>query len=376
MVLRRIARRTRNRGIVALVLAGVTVLSTACGGASSGSTDSKVGGGELPTSGTVQFFGQSRENPYFGLNVDGAKSVADKHGWDVKYVESTSQEEQDAAIQQMLVQGEKPLGVILNPISGQAAIASEQAIKAAGIPLVIINQVPAPNQKDLFDAYAGVNDLGSGQTAAQLLIAGAKKAGITLGDGLIVNTVAGHTAAQDRVKGFMAELEKETPSSKVLDDVTSGGFLEAEGYSIGSQVIPANKGKINWVYGVNDALALGAIRAAKENGLVPGKDVLFVGGTCMNSKTNKAVLDQELVGTAVQSPFVEGASAMYALAAYIKTGKVADGEANLTADAPPSIDGAPHKWNFMPNPKVDGTQESFDSTKIWGMSASELCNYS
>jgi ABC-type sugar transport system substrate-binding protein len=375
MVLRRFARRSNHPGAVALLLVGVSVALAACGG-SSGSEGAKGAAGELPSSGTVQFFGQSRENPYFGLNVDGAKSIADKHGWDVKYVESTSQEEQDAAIQQMLVQGEKPLGVILNPISGQAAVASEMAIKSGGIPLVILNQVPRSDQEELFDAYAGVNDVGSGQTAAQILIEGAKKAGVPLGDGLIVNTIAGHTAAQDRVKGFLGELAKASPSSKVLDDVTSGGFLEAEGYDIGSQVIPANKGKINWIYGVNDALALGAIRAAKENGLTPGKDVLFIGGTCMNSKTNKAVLEGELVGTAVQSPFIEGAAAMYAMAAYIKTGKVTDGETNLSADTPPSIDGPPHKWNYMPNPTVAGTQESFDSTKIWGMPASQLCNYS
>lgn len=376
MVLRHFAGLTRHRGTFALVGVSLSLLLAACSGSPSASPGAKGAGGDLPSSGTVQFFGQSRENPYFGLNVDGAKSVADEHGWDVKYVESTSQEEQDAAIQQMLVQGEKPLGVILNPISGQAAVASEMAIKAAGIPLVILNQVPRSDQKDLFDAYAGVNDVGSGETAAKILLDGAKKAGVKLGDGLIVNTVAGHTAAQDRVKGFLAELAKASPSSKVLDDVTSGGFLEAEGYNIGSQVIPANKGKITWVYGVNDALALGAIRAAKENGLVPGKDVLFIGGTCMNSKTNKAVLDGDLVGTAVQSPFVEGAAAMYAMAAYIKTGQVIDGETSLSAEAPPSIDGPPHKWNFMPNPVVGGTQESFDSTKIWDMPASQLCNYS
>lgn len=233
-----------------------------------------------------------------------------------------------------------------------------------------------PEQADLFVAYGGVNDYLSGQNAAQLLIAGAKKAGVELGNGLIVNTVAGHTAAQQRVAGFKDEMKKAFPSSsEVLADVHSGGYLENEGYSIGSQIIPANKGKFNWVYGVNDALAYGAVRAAKESGIQPGKDVLFVGGTCMNSTTNAAVKKGELVGTSVQSPYIEGAAAMYALVAYLNTGKVTDGEQNLSPDTPLSIDAPPHKWNYMPNTMLDGSEKSYAETKIWGKTAQELCNY-
>lgn len=369
------ADRQRKRAYLTAVAGctAATLVLTACGNAQSSTSSAPDG---MPSSGEVMFFGQSRENPYFGQNEIGAHEVAESYGWDVSYVEASTQEEQDSAIQQMLAQGAKPVGVVLNPISGEAAVASEQVIKAAGIPLVILNQVPTEEQDSLFDAYAGVNDYGSGRTAAQLLIAGAQKAGVPLGDGLIVNTVAGHTAAQQRVAGFTDELKQSSPSSAVLSDVTSGGFLEAEGYSIGSQVIPANKGKFTWVYGVNDALALGAIRAAKENGILPGKDALFVGGTCMNANTNAAVINGELVGSAIQSPLVEGQSAIYALAAYLNNGSVLDGDADLSADAPPSIDTPPHKRNFMPNTKLDGTAASFDSTTIWGRPASELCNYS
>lgn len=330
---------------------------------------------ELPKQGAIVMFGQSRENPYFGQNAVGAEAVAKQYGWTLTYVEAASQEQQDAAIQQMLATGDKPIGVVLNPVSGAAAVASEMAMKEAGIPVVILNQVPAPEQKDLFVAYGGVNDYMSGVNAAQLLVAGAKKAGVTLGDGLVVNTVAGHTAAQQRVAGFTDEMKKDAPGVNILSNVNSGGYLENEGYNIGSQIIPANKGKFNWVYGVNDALAVGAMKAAQESGIQPGKDVLFVGGTCMNANTNAAVKKGELVGTSVQSPYVEGAAAMYALVAYLNTGSVVDGEQNLAADAPPSIDTPPHKWNYMPNTMLDGSDESYTKTVIWGKTAQDLCNY-
>lgn len=331
---------------------------------------------ELPGEGSIVMFGQSRENPYFGQNAVGAGDVAAEFGWDFTYVESSSQEQQDAAIQQLLATGQSPIGIVLNPISGAAAVASELSITNAGIPLVILNQVPSKEQADLFIAYGGVNDYLSGVNAAQLLIAGAEKAGVELGNGLVVNTVAGHTAAQERVQGFRDEMARAFPeNSEILADVNSGGFLENEGYSVGSQIIPANAGKFNWVYGVNDALAYGAMRAAKENGMEPGKDVLFVGGTCMNATTNEAVMNGELVGTSVQSPYIEGAAAMYALVAYLNTGEVINDERNLDAANPPSIDEPPYKWNYMPNTMLDGSAESYTSTMIWGKSAQDLCNY-
>ncbi|WP_335947097.1 MULTISPECIES: sugar ABC transporter substrate-binding protein [Salipiger] len=331
---------------------------------------------ELPDSGSIVMFGQSRENPYFGQNAVGAADVAKQFGWDLTYVESATQEQQDAAIQQLLATGGDPLGIVLNPVSGAAAVASELAITSAEIPLVLLNQVPSAEQGALFVAYGGVNDYLSGVNAAQLLVAGAEKAGVTLGDGLVVNTVAGHTAAQQRVQGFRDEMARSFPDGvSILADVNSGGFLENEGYSIGSQIIPANAGKFNWVYGVNDALAYGAMRAAKESGLEPGKDALFVGGTCMNATTNEAVMNGELVGTSIQSPYIEGAAAMWALAAYLNTGEVVDGETNLSPEAPPSIDEPPYKWNFMPNTMLDGSPASYEQTKIWGKSASELCDY-
>lgn len=98
---------------------------------------------DLPKSGSIIMFGQSRENPYFGQNAVGVADTAAKFGWEYTYVESSSQEQQDAAIQQMLATGKKPLGIVLNPVSGAAAVASEQAIKQAGIPLAILNQVPS-----------------------------------------------------------------------------------------------------------------------------------------------------------------------------------------------------------------------------------------
>lgn len=340
--------------------------------------DAAAASGSLPKSGEVVFFSQSQENPYITQMKLGAEKEAKKYGWTLKFVENNnSQEQQDQQIQQVLAGGKKPLGIILHPFLAKSARASQQAIKAAGIPLIITNQVPQKGSEQLFDAYAGTSDILSGATAAELLATKAKEKGMELGGGLVFGFPTGYQSHEDRVKGFQDKLAEVATSAKVLRVENSEGFLEEEGYKVASQVVPANKKKINWVYALNDAEAVGVIKALRENGLTPGKDVLVTGGTCMNAGTAKAVVKGDLVGTAVQSPFVEGQLSSITLAQFLKAGKkTKEGETNTDADAPPADAEVPHKWNFMPNPAVDNNAKAYETTGVWGKPAKTLCEYS
>ena len=43
-----------------------------------------------------------------------------------------------------------------------------------------------------------------------------------------------------------------------------------------------------------------------------------------------------------------------------------------TADTKPSDDGAPSRFNFIPNPAVGNTQADLDKFKLWGWTFKEL----
>ena len=94
-----------------------------------------------------------------------------------------------------------------------------------------------------------------------------------------------------RRDAFPPALKKLDPTAKVIKSYPTKGFGPTEGYDVATQVVPAMKGKFNFVYTLNDAIGLGVIKALKENGLTPGKDVLVVGGTCLGKATNKAVVN-------------------------------------------------------------------------------------
>jgi ribose transport system substrate-binding protein len=56
---------------------------------------------------------------------------------------------------------------------------------------------------------------------------------------------------------------------------------------------------------------------------------------------------------------------------------VNEGKLYLTAtpDTKPSDDGAPSRFNFIPNPAVGNTQADLDKFRLWGWTFKELCNY-
>ena len=142
--------------------------------------------------------------------------------------------------------------------------------------------------------------------------------------------------------------------------------MAQEGYKTASQIIPAHKNEISWVYTENDSLAEGVIQALKENGLHPGKDVLVVGGTCHGDTTN--LLNKEIIGTGIQAAYLEGWSSVQSTHKYLQSKKVADGETYLPGDpnTAPSDAGEPHRFNFIPNPWVGNTQADLDNFKLWG----------
>jgi ABC-type sugar transport system substrate-binding protein len=302
----------------------------------------------------------------------GARAKAKDLGYDIKIIESSrDQAEQDSQVQQEIASGEKVSGYIWWPYVNAAGTGSLRALSKTGVPIVFTNQYPIPGTEKFWTAYAGVNDFLNAETAAKALVkACAESKTVKCDKGLIITFPAGYSAGSDREKAF----RKAAPNLTVIQTQPSG-FMAQEGYKTASQIIPAHKSEITWVYTENDSLADGVIQALKENGLQPGKDVLVVGGVCHGDTTN--LLNGALVGTGVQAAFLEGWSSVQSTYKYLNTKKVLDGEVYLPADPnkPPSDDGAPHRFNFIPNPWVTNAKADVDSFKLWGYPFKELCNY-
>jgi ABC-type sugar transport system substrate-binding protein len=272
--------------------------------------------------------------------------------------------------------GAKPAASLIFPWVADAAISAVRQLSTIG-PVIMITQEPNEKSAQFVKAYAGANQQLIGKVAGEMLLKSrdeARKEGVKLhskqGNLLVFQHPEGEKTGVERWKGFEAAT-KDAPF-KVLG--TEYGANDPEtGYEKGSQVIPRFKGKgIDFLYVSNQQAANGVIRALKENGIKPGKDVKIVSSDCSGSL--EAVKNGETFGTGLQSGAIEGQLGVATAARYIATKKVEGDVQQFKADPkPPTFEATPPaKLNYMPHAAAIGP-EGIDRTKIWGYTAEEIC---
>ena len=234
--------------------------------------------------------------------------------------------------------------------------------------------------------YSGVDDFFNGQVSGELMLKArdaAKAAGKTLasenGNLLEIKFAPGYQASEARTAGF-GDATKDAPFDILASEYA--GFDNEAGYNTTSQLIAANKSKgIDFLYAHNDALAAGAIQAIKEAGLVPGKDIWVVGGTCHGDLS--ALEAGEQFGSGLQAARLEGQGVLLDVARYFANDMtVNDGKfyGEPTAE-PPTETGPISRYNYIPNPGVQFTSDPaentrlLDETMLWGDSMRNLCTY-
>lgn len=336
---------------------------------------------------TISVLMPSTSNNYLAEWRRGLEATASELNFVVSVVENNfDQSEQDLQVQQALASGEKPDLYVFWPADSKAGVASLRALSQSGVPVVVANQPPPEEALEFMTMYAGVNDYLNGQVSGELML-GAREAAQTAGktfaspEGNLIELMfaPGYQASVARSDGF-----REATSSMPFNIIASefAGFDNEAGYQTMSQLIAANKAKgIDFVYAHNDALAAGAIKALEEAGIVPGKDVYVVGGTCHGDLS--ALEAGKQYGSGLQAARLEGNVVTLAVARYFANGgTVTDGE-----DSPepspefPSTTAPPALFNYIPNPGVVFSSDAaantalLDDTVLWGDTMRNLCTY-
>jgi ABC-type sugar transport system substrate-binding protein len=370
-----------TRAIVALAAVLVALGVVACGGSeesdSAGSSEGS-GTGKLEGDGKdMVLFTMTASNVYGANQIAGAKKEAAALGYKLKVFQNNfSQPEQDRQVQQYVATGAKPAALLIFPWVADAAVNAIRQLSTLG-PVIMITQEPNAQSAKFVKAYAGANQQLIGQVAGEMLLKArdeARKEGVKLhskeGNLLVFQHPEGEKTGVERWKGF----EKATGGEpfKVLG--TEYGANDPEtGYEKGSQVIPRFKGQgIDFLYVSNQQAANGIIRALKENGIKPGKDVKIVSSDCSGSL--EAVQNGETFGTGLQSGAIEGQLGVATAARYIATQKVEGDVQQFKAEptAPKFEPTPPSKLNYMPHAAAIGAK-GIDGTKIWGYSAEQIC---
>lgn len=180
-----------------------------------------------------------------------------------------SQENQIAAMRAWLAQGDVD-AIVLAPVleSGWDDVLQEAA--DAGVPVVIVDR-NVDSDPSLFVTRVSSDFVHEGRLAATWLVQA------TSGNCNVVELygTVGSAAAEDRSTGFN-EVIALFPNMEIIHSET-GNFVRTEGKAVMESILssedPAN---ICAVFAHNDDMAIGAIEAIKEAGLVPAQDILVV----------------------------------------------------------------------------------------------------
>ena len=306
----------------------------------------------------VSFNGPAGE-AYIGKFIKGIKATAELKGFDIKVFESQfNQAEQDQQVQQVLAAGQLPDVFIWWPSDAVAGLDSLRSLAKTGIPVLKINQLPNAQEKQYIFGYAGPDDRLRARNAGYMMreAAAAKKAAGGIGFNVLAlsypHSYGGYGLSINAFKEAIAGSDL-----KIIGDVDEG-FGQANGYKGAAKMIAALQGQsIDFVYGMDDAILTGGIKALEEVGMVMGQDVIAVGTVCNGDK--QLIEEGKQFGTTLQSPLHEGQLAIKLVEEYLNTGKLAN------------------YINFTPNPSV--TKETIETTALRGFdgklySIEELCS--
>ena len=247
-------------------------------------------------------------NPFFVTLRDGALEAAKVYDVDLIVVDA-----QDSPAKQLndiedLIQRRVDL-IIINPTDSDAIVSAVESANEAGIPVITVDR--ASNGGKVVVHIASDNVEG-GRMAARII---AQALG---GKGKVVELVGipGTSAARDRGKGFEEELKKYPGLVLVAKQVAN--FNRAEGLTVMENILQAHP-DIDAVFAQNDEMALGAIEAIKEAGLL-GK-IIVVGFDAIPDAV-EAVKKGEMYATIAQQPFKMGYLAVEKAVEYLSSGTI------------------------------------------------------
>ena len=236
---------------------------------------------------------------FITLMKEGVVSEAKAQGADIVFLDANNDiNTQISQVQNLITQ--KCDVLLIASVDPNGIAPAVAAAKKANIPVVGVNMII--NSKDT-TAYVGPNDVQAGEEEMQAAIdkIGGK------GNIVILQGPIGISAQIQRDEGNHNILKK-YPNVKLLSEQTAN-WNRNEALKLTENWLQSNPGKINAIVAHNDEMALGAIAALKEKGLL--SKVVVTGIDAINDGC-KAVKNGELTATVYQNANFEGSEGVKA----------------------------------------------------------------
>lgn len=227
-------------------------------------------------------------NPFFVDLRDGAQAAAKKANVTLIVLDAQNDSAREASQIEDLIQ-KKVAVIAINPTDSDAIVPTIKKINAAKIPVITVDR--GANGGDIA-AHIASDNVAGGMMAAEYV--GKRLNG--KGNVVMLEGIAGTSAARDRGKGFRDGLKKFPGMTLVA--VQTADFDRAKGLTVMENILQAQK-QIDAVFAQNDEMALGAIQAIQA---AKRQQQMFVVGFDAIADALAAVTAGTMAATIAQQP--------------------------------------------------------------------------
>ena len=221
---------------------------------------------------TIGVLGPGAEGAWRTIHIKDTMNKAEEWNIQVRYFDGQGKKElQIEQLEKLIEERVDMIGFMPVVRTGWDEILAK--VKEAGIPLIFLDRYAECSDESLWTSHI-VNDLkNEGQMAGEWLVEYLKKGG-RMDEEIKIAELRGTEEAKgtlDRGEGFR-EAIKENLKITISKE---GHFIQDIGYEEMSNILSETT-DIDVLFCHNDDMAIGAIQAIEEAGLVPGEDIIII----------------------------------------------------------------------------------------------------
>lgn len=288
----------------AVLMAGImcTGLMAGCGsGNTAGQTEGSATTGIAESKGYegTMTFVISHKDEYLGALDQGVKSAASAKGIELKSVDcADDMDKQIEYVRAAEADGENVVMVVLADDTR-----ADEIIEAAGdMKVVFVNRIP--QDTSLLDAdhvYVGSNEDTSGKMQGEMLAEQLKAEGKSEINYILLKGTEGLVHTQKRSEGVLTALKNAGITTNAVTNPVDCGYDRSKAMEQVSVMIAdgIDMSKVDVILSNNDAMALGALEALKQNN-VDAANIKVVGIDGTNAGL-KAISDGDMAATVYQN---------------------------------------------------------------------------
>lgn len=255
---------------------------------------------------TIGFAVSTLANPFFVSMKEGGEAKADELGVEIITLDAQDSAEKQSSQVEDLISRNVDV-IIVNPVDSDAIGSAVKQANKANIPVITVTR---PSNGGDVVQHLDIDNSFAGKLVAEELI----KVLDGKGKVAILEGIAGTPSAQARQEGFVNVIDA-CEGIEVVSSLTAN-YNREEAASVMEDVLQANP-ELDAVYGHNDEMALGAVRAIIAANRL---DQIKVFGIDATDDALVAIEKGEMVATVKQQPALQMAMAVEAAV------KVAAGE--------------------------------------------------